>query len=320
MTNEKVLIDINAIVMDDSIQCRASQNDKVVSDYAERMGAGDKFPAVDLFGTTEECWIGDGWHRIRAALKKGETIIEAHLHPGGRTDALKHAMKANDNHGLRRTNADKRKAVKAGLNNLSDLSNRQIADECRVSEGLVRKIKGEVRTVRTSTKRDGKDGKSYPASHRKAEQQEPEGISGVDDEDAGTPADCADEQAPPVSPEKPVKDGEAQPTVEEKVSESSDGCISTATAAEAEQEATALDGPTLSACRGLLDRVSAQSAAEAVDHLRGRIEKESENSESLSEPYSVVTIIPQDTSASRPILTETAGPSVTHWQGIRKAT
>lgn len=101
-------VELQAIVLDTSIQCRADIDTDIVDDYAERMLAGDQFPPVEAFGTNGKLWIGDGWHRVLAARQIESEVIQANVHAGGRVDALKYALGANAAHGRRRSNADKR--------------------------------------------------------------------------------------------------------------------------------------------------------------------------------------------------------------------
>jgi len=158
-----------AIELDTSIQCRAAIGTGVVNEYAERMNAGDTFPPVELYGTTKQSWIADGWHRVLAARQLGEDEIVATVHPGGRVDALKAALCANAVHGHRRTNADKRRAVEIALREFPKLSSRAIAEMCGVSDMFVGNIRAEqVQTDCTcSTQRTtGRDGKQHPAKKK----------------------------------------------------------------------------------------------------------------------------------------------------------
>jgi hypothetical protein len=162
-------VNITAIELDASIQCRAVIDTGTVAEYAERMEAGDAFPPVVLFGTVKRCWIGDGWHRVMAARQLGLKEIESDLREGDRRDALKYALGANAANGLRRTNADKRRCVEIALAEFGNLSSRAIAGLCGVSDPFVLKIKPtEVLTVSTSTV-TGTDGKQYPAARKPAE-------------------------------------------------------------------------------------------------------------------------------------------------------
>ena len=156
-------VELGAIQRDSSIQCRAEIDVGVVSDYAERMKAGDEFPPVDLYGTRDECWIGDGWHRVHGAETNQQQDIEANLRPGGRVDALRHALRANAIHGRRRTNADKRRCVEIALKEFGKLSSRAIADMCGVSNNFISEIR-QVSSDDTSRSIIGRDGKQYPST------------------------------------------------------------------------------------------------------------------------------------------------------------
>jgi hypothetical protein len=154
-------IALSSINFDSATQVRAEINHEVVVDYAERMEAGDKFPPVQLFAEKDRYFIGDGWHRLLAAQKNGQVTIPAEVYQGGRREAIKCALGANTTNGLRRTNADKRKAVEIALREFVNLSDRQIADLCGVSAptvGLVRAVNCKNLTVKTED-RLGADGK-----------------------------------------------------------------------------------------------------------------------------------------------------------------
>jgi len=169
-------VSLAAIELDTSIQCRASIDTAVVSDYAERMSAGDVFPPVELFGSKARCWLADGWHRVLAAKQLGFEVISADLREGGRADALKYALGANSIHGHRRSNADKRRCVEIALREFPKLSSRAIAELCGVSHMLVQSAMPQVED--SSTSRTGQDGKHYPARRETrpavVEMQEPE--------------------------------------------------------------------------------------------------------------------------------------------------
>jgi hypothetical protein len=186
-------VKLDAIEIDTSIQCRAAIDTAVVNDYAERMGEGDEFPAIRLFGTKAKAWIGDGWHRVFAARQQGAKDIAAIVTVGGRVEALKHALGANAQHGNRRTNADKRRAVEIALREFPKLSSRAIAELCGVSPQTVVTVRpGEVSKLDTS--RTGQDGKQYPATREPA--AEPAPVSPVDYE---RPSGVASEMGPPTN-------------------------------------------------------------------------------------------------------------------------
>src|SRR5262249_1605910 len=139
------------INLDDSPQARAAVDDHTVEEYAVAMsepGGADGFPAVTLFEDTDSILrVGDGWHRIQAALKAGLTTIRAEVRPGTRRDGLRYALSANNKHGRRPTREDKRRAVELALadEEWAKWSDRAISRLCGVSNTFV----GEVRASLT---------------------------------------------------------------------------------------------------------------------------------------------------------------------------
>lgn len=150
-------IKLTSIERDTTIQCRAKICMETVNSYADDMTDGAKFPEVELFGTADKCWIGDGWHRIMAADQIGAIDIPAKLNPGGRAEALKRALGANAVQGQRRSNADKRRCVEIAVAEFPKMSSRAIAELCGVSDPFVLQIR-QVLTVSTL------DEQKYPAT------------------------------------------------------------------------------------------------------------------------------------------------------------
>jgi hypothetical protein len=174
-------VEIAKIITDAGTQSRAEISTDTVSDYAERMDAGDCFPPVILFFDGTDYFLADGFHRLNAAALRAEEqdTIEADVRQGTRLDAVMFALRANDQHGLRRTNADKRHCVGIALTEFAGMSDRGIAEMCGVSAMLV----GSVRVAKSSTckiltpeiltpeTRTGKDGKEYPVKQSTSERQ-----------------------------------------------------------------------------------------------------------------------------------------------------
>lgn len=163
-------IPITAIDFDSATQLRAEINSEKVNEYAERMADGDKFPPVDLFEIGDRYLIGDGWHRILAYQKNETLTVEAEIHSGGRTEAIRFALGANAKHGMARTNADKRKAVEVALREFPNLSNREIARICGVGYTLVGEQRKQLTETGSSAEpetRIGADGKERRMPTRK---------------------------------------------------------------------------------------------------------------------------------------------------------
>jgi hypothetical protein len=75
------------------------------------MRAGVEFPPVAVFWDGQIAWLADGLHCVEAAKRAGLNDIEVRVFEGGEWDAVLHAVGSNTPHGLRRSNADKRKVV-----------------------------------------------------------------------------------------------------------------------------------------------------------------------------------------------------------------
>jgi len=144
MSNETTTtyLELTNIAVDQACQSRAAINAATVAEYAEAMGEGDDaFPPVRVFHDGTAYWLADGFHRYAAAKKASLFSIRAEIQSGDRRDAILFAVGANVAHGLRRTNADKTRAVDILLKDPEWFawSNREIARRCGVDEGLVRK-------------------------------------------------------------------------------------------------------------------------------------------------------------------------------------
>jgi hypothetical protein len=130
------------IRIDGGTQFREKTNQDVVNDYKERLKEGVKFPPLKTVfdGTTH--WLFDGYHRY-LAMKDLGIEPEVDYIQGSQEDAQILAMGANSEHGLQRTNADKRKVVEAAIAHprLQGKSNREIADICKVSHSFVAAIR-----------------------------------------------------------------------------------------------------------------------------------------------------------------------------------
>ncbi len=149
---------ITLIRRDGGTQPRVAINQTTVEEYASDMKEGASFPPVLLFFDSTDYWLADGYHRVEAALSIGLNEIAAVVRQGNQRDAVLYSCGANATHGLRRTNADKRRAVLTLLQDgeWSQWTNVAIAKACGVAESFVRKLKKEshfaqcdVRTYRT---------------------------------------------------------------------------------------------------------------------------------------------------------------------------
>jgi uncharacterized ParB-like nuclease family protein len=135
---------------------------KIVAVYAEQIAAGATLPPIEVFrDEAGELWVGDGLHRLAAARANGAAAILARVQEGGRQAALRCAVAANEAHGLRRTPADKRKAVAMLLGDpeFNQQSSAELAKLALVSHTFVDAMRKSIGNVAGSSQRVGKDGK-----------------------------------------------------------------------------------------------------------------------------------------------------------------
>lgn len=143
-------IPVDIIETDPDLQMRDGGVDAgIVVEYAEAMSAGAAFPPVVVYIDRDAYWLADGFHRVEAARKAGLTEIAAEVRQGSRRDAMLAAAGVNAFHGLRRTAADKRRAVLALLRDpdWSKWSDRKIAEQCAVGNKFVGDVRRSIVTV-----------------------------------------------------------------------------------------------------------------------------------------------------------------------------
>src|SRR5262245_38587353 len=110
MTNS-TSVPLSSIRVDGGTQTRAVLCQNTVREYAEAYSRGDPMPPVVVFDDGTDMWMADGFHRYAAAKLARLETINAEVRKGTQRDALLYAVGCNASHGLRRTRADKVKAV-----------------------------------------------------------------------------------------------------------------------------------------------------------------------------------------------------------------
>jgi len=172
---------VESVRIDGKTQSRDRINSETVAEYAEAMsaphqskhGAGEAWPPVTVFFDGTEYWMADGFHRLLAAQRIGRKNIAADVKQGTREDAAWAACAANQTHGLRRTNADKRKAVQIALRLHPERSDGALAAHCGVSREFVLRVRRETKpqpvTGSQVEKRVGLDGRARSVPPRKPE-------------------------------------------------------------------------------------------------------------------------------------------------------
>lgn len=158
---------LEKIVLEPSLQPRNELNGDAIQQYAADMLAGDEFPPVEVYHVGGRYLLTSGWHRVLAAKRAGLPAIAALVTEGTHDDALWASCAANieyDRSGSRRTNADKRKAVKMALEHprAASMSGEEIARHCGVSNAMVSRLRADISyIVRDQERTVTRNGSTY---------------------------------------------------------------------------------------------------------------------------------------------------------------
>jgi len=141
------------VAIDGGTQQREKINHDIVAEYCEAMKCGAKFPEIIVFFDGVQYWLADGFHRFHACRDAEMLDILADVRQGSRRDALLYSASANGTHGIRLTNADKRKSVFVLLLDKEWClwSDSKIAKHCHVTHPFVAKIRREIEQPRPVT-------------------------------------------------------------------------------------------------------------------------------------------------------------------------
>lgn len=160
------MLELEQIRLDGGTQSRVELNQDTVAEYRQAFMDGAVFPPVVVFFDGANYWLADGFHRYFGARDAGESALHAEIINGTQRDALLYSLKANATHGLKRTNADKRKAIETLLKDTewSQWSDRKIAEVCGVGNQMVGDVRRSIcvnHTDVTTTRTVERNGKTY---------------------------------------------------------------------------------------------------------------------------------------------------------------
>ena len=185
-TDDLKTLGLDEIRIDGGTQPRVAIDQGIVDEYAEQYSGGVDLKPVIVFHDGATYWLADGFHRYWANRKIKSDYIYAHVHHGTQRDAILYSVGANADHGLRRTNGDKRKAVLTMLTNPlvsvdddgNPWSNNAIAQRCQVDPKTVASVRSGME-IHSCVTRKGTDGKVYNTSKigRTKKKRKPGGIS-----------------------------------------------------------------------------------------------------------------------------------------------
>ena len=165
-------IKITDINEEKSLRVRVQMDNNAIQEYAAYLAANKPpMPPIVLFGPDVfgKYFLSEGWHRIAAHKLADRTHIMAYVHElknlnEGWKEALAHALGSNTWHGVRRTNADKKRCIELAIKHWPEWSYRRISEACQVDDMTVKKIRTELEDreqVQPVSKSVGKDGKAY---------------------------------------------------------------------------------------------------------------------------------------------------------------
>ncbi len=154
---QELALNKERLVTDGKTQARIKLDPATVDEYAEVLTQADAagqpwpFPPVKVIRQTHVGihfdYVWDGFHRTAAAHQAHwPHPIPALVRPGTQRDAVLAAVGANADHGLRRTNEDKRRAVEMLLadEEWRTWSDRMIAEQAKVTHPFVAKIRADL--------------------------------------------------------------------------------------------------------------------------------------------------------------------------------
>lgn len=188
--NQQKILNLGAIVLDARLQSRVEINEETVDDYSHVVTDGGEFPPIEITFDGINYYLTDGFHRYHAHKRAGRASIHCVITSGTFRDAQLRSTAVNSKHGMRRTYADKRKAVMVLLDDFewSQWSNSEIAKQCGVSHTFVKNLRdsgsakpetvkyktstGEIAERKATTDHKDKP-KAEPKTEKKAD-QEPE--------------------------------------------------------------------------------------------------------------------------------------------------
>lgn len=189
------MLQITEVRIDGGTQPRVAIDETAVAEYAEAIAEEASLPAVEVVYDGSDYWLWDGFHRYHAHVKAGYTILRANVTQGSREHAVWLATGANRTHGIRRDNADKRRAVEMALRCRPDLSDSLIAEHVGVTDKTVTSARIDMEStseIPRLAERVGKDGKVRPAPKRKpkADDQPAKAAEAKGDEQVSSDGDC----------------------------------------------------------------------------------------------------------------------------------
>jgi transposase-like protein len=162
-----VEIDRKLLRRDGGTQPREKLDPEHIEDLVRDWKKGARFEPALVYHDGESYWLTDGYHRDAALLELGESKILVEICSGTLEDAKWHSYSVNQHKALKRSNADKQRAIIGALKHpyAASRSNVQIAEHCGVDEGTIRawrkKLEDNGEIERSHARTVTRNGKTY---------------------------------------------------------------------------------------------------------------------------------------------------------------
>lgn len=145
------MLRIKDVKADRNVESREQLDMRVADEYKAELLADKsfEFDPVDVFFDGETYWLAHGFHRWCAYANAGRDSIPAEVREGTRRDAVLFSVGANARNGMRRTNADKRRAISMLLSDpeWGQWSDREIGKQCSVNHETVASVRASLQVA-----------------------------------------------------------------------------------------------------------------------------------------------------------------------------
>ena len=195
-------IELDDLVIDSRLQMLAEIDTETVENYTEVIeGSDEDWPfndAIQVCVVDGKNYVTDGFHRFQACQKARMQEAECNVTKATWDEAVVAALGANKAHGLRRTNADKRRAVVVALHSFGDWADNRIATVCGVSHPFVGKLRNQLVTVTSCGEdtRTGTDGKKRKVKKKPTKKTTPKPVVEVFETELADEPSCDGEPRP----------------------------------------------------------------------------------------------------------------------------
>jgi hypothetical protein len=154
---------LSEITLEPCLQPRSQIFDEWVTEYAEALERGDKFPPVEVYCDGSKNFLVDGYHRWHAHKKIGRADIAVNVTQGSMREARWASFAANKQHGHRRLSNDAKRVIEAILQDdeWSKYSQVIIAKHVGVSQQYVSKVINDLQpSCKSNHQTTGRDGRT----------------------------------------------------------------------------------------------------------------------------------------------------------------